>query len=318
MLAKLVDTPLKIAIIAEIVSLSLTAVATLIIDGRVDATGLIIALVISGPLAYVTNSIVFKYQQKIEEKNIQLELLTQDLKKVNQQLQKSNAELDSFAHTVAHDLKTPLTALNGAFSMLQNKDISEEHRKKFTQMVSRSAGKMEEIITDLLLLSTLREGDAVQIEPLDMPLILSGAKERLDMLLEQHDAEIVHPDSWPVVEGYAPWIEAVWTNYLSNAIKYGGDPPKIKLGATPLKDTIVKFWIQDNGAELTPEQQTHLFIPFERLSQSKIEGHGLGLSIVQRIIHRLGGEVGVESSASGNTFYFTLPQQGEENPHLSA
>ncbi len=318
MFAKLVNTPLKIAIIAEIVSLSLTVAVIFIIDGRVDITRLIIPFVISGPLAYVTNSIVFKYQQKIEEKNTQLELLTQDLKKANQKLQKSNAELDSFAHTVAHDLKTPLTALSGAFAMLQNKDIPEEHRERFTQMVSRSAGKMEGIITDLLLLSTLREGDAVQIEPFDMSLILSGAKERLGMLLEQHDAEIVHPDSWPVVEGYAPWIEAVWTNYLSNAIKYGGDPPKIKLGATPLKDNIVKFWIQDNGAELTTEQQTQLFIPFERLSQTKIEGHGLGLSIVQRIIHRLNGEVGVESNANGNTFYFTLPQQGEENSRLSA
>ena len=93
-------------------------------------------------------------------------------------------------------------------------------------------------------------------------------------------------------------------------MKYGGRPPRIELGSSKGDEGMVRFWIQDNGAGLTAEQQRELFTPFTRLSQVRLEGHGLGLSIVQRIVERLGGQVGVESDGvpgQGSTFYFTLP-----------
>ncbi|EDN65587.1 histidine kinase [Beggiatoa sp. PS] len=82
----------------------------------------------------------------------------------------------------------------------------------------------------------------------------------------------------------------------------------MELGATPLDNGYIRFWIHDNGQGLTKDEQNNLFIPFTRISQARIEGHGLGLSIVQRIIEKCGGQVGVESQvAQGSTFYFTLP-----------
>jgi two-component system sensor histidine kinase/response regulator len=100
----------------------------------------------------------------------------------------------------------------------------------------------------------------------------------------------------------------VWANYISNAIKYGGRPPHIELGATAQDDGMVRFWVRDNGAGLTPEEQTRLFIPFTRLDQVQVKGHGLGLSIVRRIVGKLGGQVGVESQVGqGSVFSFTLP-----------
>jgi signal transduction histidine kinase len=126
-------------------------------------------------------------------------------------------------------------------------------------------------------------------------------------------------DVWPKALGYAPWIEEVWVNYLSNAIKYGGRPPRVELGAavqaggsTP---PTVRFWSQDDGPGLTPEEQARLFVPFTRLAQGKAKGHGLGLSIVRRIVEKLGGEVGVESEGvpgQGSLFFFTLPAVIEE------
>jgi signal transduction histidine kinase len=109
--------------------------------------------------------------------------------------------------------------------------------------------------------------------------------------------------------GYAPWVEAAWVNYLSNAVRYGGTPPHIELGCTRQADGMIRFWVRDGGPGISPEQQVRLFQPFEQVNKIRAKGHGLGLSIVRRIIEKLGGKVGVESAVGqGSTFWFTLPQ----------
>jgi signal transduction histidine kinase len=178
---------------------------------------------------------------------------------------------------------------------------------------------MNNIIDELLLLSSVREMQEIELVPLEMRDIVEEAQERLDYLIDEYDAEIVLSEDWPTAVGYAPWVEEVWVNYLSNAIKYGGRPekgvpPRIRFGADEQSSDgagTVRFWVQDNGAGLTAKQQSQLFTPFERLHNVRAEGHGLGLSIVQRILEKLGGEVGVESEpGEGSRFYFTLPRAG--------
>jgi signal transduction histidine kinase len=108
----------------------------------------------------------------------------------------------------------------------------------------------------------------------------------------------------------------VWFNYISNALKYGGERPRVELGvevkdAADAASNMACFWVRDDGPGIAPEDQARLFTPFERLGQARTEGHGLGLSIVQRIVKRLDGEVGVDSRpGGGSTFYFTLPTNG--------
>jgi signal transduction histidine kinase len=102
-------------------------------------------------------------------------------------------------------------------------------------------------------------------------------------------------------------VEEVWVNYISNAIKYGGQYPHIELGATVQTDGMVQFWVSDRGHGISEEDQDRLFVPFTQLSEVRVRGHGLGLSIVRRIVEKLGGEVGVESTiGEGSTFYFSL------------
>jgi two-component system sensor histidine kinase/response regulator len=125
------------------------------------------------------------------------------------------------------------------------------------------------------------------------------------------------PTDWPSVVGHAPWIEEIWVNYISNGCKYGGVPPRLELGAQVLADGWVQFWVHDNGNGVSPEEQPRLFTPYTRLGQMqdgsllvRARGHGLGLSIVRRIVEKLGGQVGVESEnvpGCGSTFSFTLP-----------
>ena len=229
------------------------------------------------------------------------------------ELEARNEELDAFAHTVAHDLNNPLSNVIGYAETLElyYDEMLEHEREDSIQAISRSARKMSNIIDELLLLAGVRQTEAKRM-PLDMADIVAEARSRLSDLIEEYQADIIVPDAlaWPTAMGYAPWVEEIWVNYLSNAIKYGGHPPCIELGATPHREGMIRFWIHDNGQGLPPDARSRLFSPFTRLDQIRARGHGLGLSIVRRIVEKLGGQVGVESkgaSGSGSTFYFTLP-----------
>ena len=256
-------------------------------------------------------------QKRLQEANRELARRLEELARSNAELQARNEELDAFAHTVAHDLKNPLTSLIGYSTSLQKfrANLSDEELGRHLNAIAQSGRKMTSIIEELLLLSSVRKVEEVKMAPLDMAGIVAEAQGRLAYLIEEYRAEIVLPERWPTALGYGPWVEEVWTNYLSNAIKYGGQPPRVELGATERADGFVRFWVRDNGAGLTPEEQAKLFTPFTQLHQVRAEGHGLGLSIVQRIAEKLGGQVGVESQVGqGSVFLFALPgfrQKGE-------
>jgi PAS domain S-box-containing protein len=225
------------------------------------------------------------------------------------ELQARNEELDAFAHTVAHDLKTPLSLVIGFAETLEDgcTAMSDEDMRRYLQAVARNGRKMENIIDELLLLAEVRRTE-IEIAPLDMAGIVAEAQRRLAFLIEAYQAEVVLPAHWPIALGYGPWIEEVWVNYLSNALKYGGKPPRVELGALAQPDGMVRFWVCDNGPGTTPEDRTRLFVPFTQLAQVRATGHGLGLSIVRRIVEKLDGQVGVESeSGAGSTFWFALP-----------
>jgi two-component system sensor histidine kinase/response regulator len=107
--------------------------------------------------------------------------------------------------------------------------------------------------------------------------------------------------------GHGPWVEEVWVNYLSNAIKYGGRPPRVELNAAIQSDGMVCFWVRDNGPGIALDEQIRLFEPFTRLDHIRAGGHGLGLSVVRHIVEKLGGQVGVSSApGQGSMFSFTL------------
>jgi signal transduction histidine kinase len=224
-------------------------------------------------------------------------------------LEVQNDELEAFDHTVAHNLQNPLSLVVGFADLLQNNDsnITQVERDRALSLLVKNSHRMSNIIQELLMLSSVRKSD-VETHPLDMKEIVLGAMDRLRFMMQQRNIRIILPDSWAVARGYAPWIEEVWENYISNALKYGGDPPHIELGNTVLADGRIQFWIRDNGHGIPQEKQALLFTPFTQLNQVKVTGHGLGLSIVRRIMEKLEGEVEVQSQPrQGSTFSFILP-----------
>jgi two-component system, sensor histidine kinase and response regulator len=237
------------------------------------------------------------------------------LRRTQKSLQEQIAELDAFAHTVAHDLKGPLGPIVGYAEALEDNyaALSSTEVHKGLQAIARNGRKMGSIISELLLLAGVHRME-VEMTPLDMASIVAEAQQRLAETIKTFQAEISVPNlsAWPVALGYAPWVEEVWVNYLSNAIKFGGTPsaaPRLELGATSQGDGTIRFWVHDNGQGLCPPAQAQLFTAFTRL-ETRVRGHGLGLSIVKRIVEKLGGQVEVESEGipgRGSTFSFTLP-----------
>jgi signal transduction histidine kinase len=281
----------------------------------------VIALLLAGPLSYLVmvsqlelDDAVYDLTRKESQVNYLVNIVTErDESEKDRVIEDSK----SFAQNVAHDLKTPLTTILGFAAMLSDAQarIPAEQQKAALQTIVRTSLKMNNIIQELLLLAAVRQ-EEVKTGPVNMAGVVSAAKQRLWGVIADANATLIVPDAstWPIVVGYAPWVEEVWINYISNAIKYGGKPPAIELGTDPDYKTypngrtLVRFWVRDNGQGIASEDRSQLFNQFTRLDQVRAEGHGLGLSIVARIIEKLGGEVGVESYlGQGSTFYFTLP-----------
>jgi signal transduction histidine kinase len=241
-----------------------------------------------------------------------LEIQVLSLERANLALKESNDELDAFARTVAHDIKGPLGNIVMSADILQRYTQAADDQTviEIAQGVGTSARKTINIVDELLLLSSVRQ-ESVSKNPLDMADIVRQAQRRLDWMVDSYQGQVDLPADWPVAEGYGPWVEEIWVNYLSNGLKYGGRPPHLVLGATELGNGTVRFWVKDNGPGIPPDKLGTLFTEFTRIERTRAEGHGLGLSIVKRIATKLGGEVGAESELGGGSkFYFALARSG--------
>ena len=270
-----------------------------------------IAAFTAGGVDYVTKP--FQVEEVLARVRTHLTLRT-----LQQQLRQDVIERDSliddlqaYAHTVAHDLRNPIAVALGFSMLLEAHDdvLSAAERREYQAAVTQGLDKLNSIVDELLLLAEVRKQD-LEVAPLAMDEVVAEALRRVADLAKRAGVTITAPEQWPAATGYAPWVEQIWINYLSNAIKYGGASPIIEIGADSEPSGYVRCWVRDHGDGLTAEQQAQLFIPFARLDQTRATGHGLGLSIVKRIITKLDGEVGVESSGQpgeGATFWFTLP-----------
>jgi two-component system, sensor histidine kinase and response regulator len=237
-----------------------------------------------------------------------------ELVKRTAELEKRNRELNAFAHTVSHDLKTPLGSIMTLSELLIEEFNTllpkKDHRLERLNYIFQAGQQGINIIDALLLLAGVSCRQKVELSPLDMKDIVNRViYRRLHLLIQRYQATFDIAETFPYSLGYAPWVEEIWTNYISNALKYGGSPPHLIIGANILEETQkVRFWVKDNGGGIDEEMRSELFTPFTRLETRRVEGHGLGLSIVQQITEKLNGEVGAESlPKEGSLFYFTLP-----------
>ena len=247
-------------------------------------------------------------QQKIADE--QIRQLNKYLQNNVNELQATNRELESFSYSVSHDLRAPLRAVN-AYSKIFEEDYGEllnEDARKILHRVQANGQKMGVLIDDLLAFSRLGRKE-VQKGPVDI-------REMVDHILGDlsynapHKAAIVIKELVPAFADHS-LINQVWTNLISNAIKYSEkkEHPQIEIGSTDGEQETT-YYIKDNGAGFDMRYAEKLFGVFQRLhSNEEFEGTGIGLAIIQRIITRHGGRVWADAKVGdGATFYITLPK----------
>lgn len=194
-------------------------------------------------------------------------------------------------------------------------NVEEATMRHYIAEASASARRLKDIIDVMLVLAGVRRQHVVPVA-LDMASIVAESVDRLDHLLRKHSAVFHHPAAWPAAVGHAPWVTEVWLNFISNAAKYGGFAPQISVGGELGSDGCTsRFWVKDHGLGLDAAAQPEMFVPSTRISTIPAKGHGLGLSVLRRIVEKLGGKVGVESQpGAGARFWFELPSSPVGRP----
>jgi light-regulated signal transduction histidine kinase (bacteriophytochrome) len=234
------------------------------------------------------------------------------------QLKDANSELQAFAYSVSHDLRAPLRAIDG-FSIFVLEDYGatlDPEGQRLLGLIRSNTQKMDKLIIDILALSKVARSEHKKSR-VDM------TKMAVSMYNEAAAPEIIGKmkftiDELPEIYADPTYIKQVWINLISNAIKFSSlkKTPEIRIGGYT-KEGYNVYYISDNGAGFNPDYAHKLFGVFQRLHKAnEFEGTGVGLAIVQRIVHRHGGTVWAEGEeGKGATFYFKLPlriENGDE------
>ncbi|GLB53438.1 hypothetical protein NBRC110019_24790 [Neptunitalea chrysea] len=219
-------------------------------------------------------------------------------------LEKSNAELQEYAHIVSHDLKSPLRSIYALVSWLKedNEGKLDDMSMQNFALIESTLEKMEQLITDILNYSSAG-ANTIELEQVNTSAVI---KEILQLVYIPANIKVNLDTEMPVIQAEKTKIQQLFQNLISNAIKFIDKPEGvINIGIIPDKN-VYKFYVKDNGIGIEQKYHEKIFEIFHSLNKSK-DSTGIGLSIVKKIVTLYGGDVWVESeNGNGTTFYFTI------------
>ncbi|MGB9978212.1 PAS domain-containing sensor histidine kinase [Methanobacterium sp.] len=241
-----------------------------------------------------------------------------EMKKLINDLKRSNNELEQFAYVASHDLQEPLRTIASFTQLLERryKGKFDKDADEFMDYVINASIRMKNQIEDLLEFSRIATLEKT-FKIVNMNNILGHIISNLKTLIEENNAEITY-DPLPEVMGDDDQLQRVFQNLIINSIKFKkeDEPPKIHISVNKdLENNEYVFSIVDNGIGIEEQYMERIFVIFQRLhTQEEYSGTGIGLSIVKRIIEHHNGRIWVESEPGvGSTFYFTIPVIGKAN-----
>lgn len=230
-------------------------------------------------------------------------------RQLEQKLERSNDELQRFAYTVSHDLQEPLRTVRSYAELVSRRYAGklDTDADEFIQFMVDAAGRMTQLLKDLLAYSQAGRPDRTTPEPTQSANILQWAIMNVDKLVKETGAIITY-DPLPMVEADPTQLSQVLQNLLGNSIKYrSAEAPRIHISARKL-DGQYEFALADNGVGVDAEHHERIFGVFKRLHGKDVPGTGIGLAICRKIIESHGGHIWIESElGKGSTFKFTLP-----------
>jgi PAS domain S-box-containing protein len=252
-----------------------------------------------------------------DELEIKVKERTGELRKMNDDLQSVNKELEAFAYSVSHDLRAPVRHIAGFTELLQKHSdaVLDDKSRHHISMILDSANRMGNLVDDLLAFSRIGRAETqkttVHLEPLVKGVVREIAPDT------QGRKIIWHIGSLPICYGDPAMLRLVFGNLVSNAVKFtrGREQAEIEIDSLNHTPDEVVVFVKDNGVGFDMKYKDKLFGVFQRLhSQEAFEGTGIGLATVQRIVQGHGGRVWAEASVNtGATFYVVLPKAGKVN-----
>jgi signal transduction histidine kinase len=246
---------------------------------------------------------------EIERRRIALSQALGQLAMVNQALAHSNRDLDQFAYVASHDLKAPLRGIASLATWIEEDlgDRLDEEIAEHLRLLRSRVERLELLIEGILAYSRAGRG-GTPAAPIDVAALLTRV---IELLAPPDDVEvIIARDRWPVLTTVAVQLEQVWMNLIGNALKHGripGQPGRVELRCLGPEDSLWHFAVSDDGPGIAPEFQDRIFGMFQRLqSRDEVEGAGIGLAVVRKLVTAHGGKVWAEAPATGGTtMHFT-------------
>ncbi len=288
--------------------LQMTDTALQVADGDLSARAQISTQDEIGVLAATFNEMT----RRLQEVDHELREEIADRQRAQHDLEAKNAELEQFTYTASHDLKSPLVTIQGFVGLLEE-DVASGDTDEVRRSIGRirnAAGKLGRLLDELLELS--RVGRIVHPpEDVDLEEIVNEVLGLLAAKIEAAGVEVQIGADLPVVHADRLRLSEVIQNLVENALKFLGDPPlpRIEIGVRNDRDEVVPvIFVRDNGVGIPPRYQERVFRLFERLDPA-VDGTGVGLALVKRIVEAHGGRIWIESEegVAGTTFCFTLP-----------
>ena len=236
---------------------------------------------------------------------------------IQNELKRTNIELQQFVSIASHDLKAPLRTINSFVQLLERKlkEHLDDNTKEYMEFIKSGVQGMDELIQNLLQHAKASSNKG-KIEPINIEDILSIIKRNLHALMQESDAQIFVEDKLPVVNAVSFQMIQLFQNIIGNGIKFKRQDvnPIIRIKCKEENNQYC-FSIIDNGIGIDPKNADKVFEVFQRLQgANKYEGTGLGLSICKKIVENLKGKIWLESEVGvGTTFFFSIPKETQLN-----
>ncbi|MDX1611050.1 MAG: ATP-binding protein [Candidatus Thermoplasmatota archaeon] len=241
-------------------------------------------------------------------------------RRAEEELRRSNEDLEQFAYVASHDLQEPLRMVASYVQLLERRyrDELDETAQEYIGYAVEGSRRMQALIKDLLAYSRVN-ANPIEARPVDIGDLIEETRHTVQPILQESQGEIVTQDL-PTIHGDAGQLSQLFQNLIANALKFRGDePPRVEVSAERKDDHWI-FSVEDNGIGIREEHAERIFNLFQRLNRrADYDGTGIGLAICRRVVERHGGSIWVEpvgdpQAPSGSRFRFTLPAEGPSEP----